>query len=81
MLSKRCISGTKLDEAVEYIKKAGIKLYGINNNPVQCNWTSSPKAYANVYIDDAAYGCPLMLSNEMGARPMVDWSKVSLLNT
>ena len=70
-------SGQELKEAVAYIFDAGIGLYGINTNPTQKKWTDSPKAYANIYIDDAACGCPLMSGIE-GNRPMVDWSKISL---
>lgn len=68
-------SGKTLTEAVEYLKGAGIKLWGINENPDQ-DWTTSPKAYANRYIDDAALGCPLILPSEMyllDSRPYVDW--------
>lgn len=64
-----------LSDAVEWFASNGIPLYGIQRNPSQDTWTSSPKAYANVYIDDAALGCPLMhgLSSE---RPFVDWAVV-----
>ena len=37
-----------LDEAVDYIKDNGIELDGINTNPGQEEWTSSPKAYAQI---------------------------------
>jgi hypothetical protein len=50
-------------------------LYGINRNPEQDAWTSSPKAYGELYIDDAAFGCPLMFPKGF-ARPCVDWKKV-----
>ena len=35
----------------------------------------STKAYGNVYVDDAAFGCPLMHPKGF-ARPCVDWEKV-----
>ncbi len=41
-----------LDEAVDYLKKRGNELYGINTNPTQKSWTNSPKAYGHIYIDD-----------------------------
>ncbi len=63
-----------LDEAVDYLKKRGIELYGINTNPTQKSWTNSPKAYGHIYIDDAAVGCPLQWGNH--PRPFVDWVKV-----
>lgn len=69
-------AGVELDAAVEYLEANGIKLWGINTDPDQTGWTASPKAYAELYIDDAAFGCPLKESSEMGARPFVDWSIV-----
>lgn len=70
-------SGQELFDAVDYLTNAKIELYGINANPTQKEWTASPKVYAQLYIDDAAYGCPLIPGDE-GTRPMVDWSKVSI---
>lgn len=64
-----------LQEAVDYLLSAGVFLHGVNSNPDQSNWSTSPKAYANIYIDDAAAGCPLVL--EDGAkRPYVDWTRI-----
>jgi hypothetical protein len=68
--------GPTLSSAVNYCLSKGIELYGINSNPTQNEWTSSPKAYANIYIDDAAIGCPLRESASYGARPYVDWDIV-----
>lgn len=67
-------SGRALDRAVEWFKKNGIPLYGINANPAQHTWTSSPKAYADILIDDVALGCP-MTENAAGRRH-VDWKRV-----
>jgi hypothetical protein len=64
-------SGDSLDEAVEYVKSKGIKLYGINVNPTQHSWTTSPKAYCHIYVDDAALGVPLKDSTT--GRKCVDW--------
>lgn len=63
-----------LQEAVEYLKDYGIELFGVNKNPTQV-WSSSPKAHAHMYVDDAAVGCPLVHPDD-GARPYVDWSRV-----
>jgi len=63
-----------LTQAVDYLTKGGVSLFGINENP-ETDWSTSPKAYAHIYVDDAALGCPLMPS-PTGGRPMVDWSKV-----
>jgi hypothetical protein len=67
-------SGKQLDEAVNWFSANGIKLYAKQYNPTQRNWTSSNKCYAQLYIDDAALGCPLIYVQE--GRPYVDWTKV-----
>lgn len=69
-------SGKYLTDAVNWFEKHGIKLYGIQTNPTQHTWTSSPKAYAQLYIDDAALGCPLIYNRELSTRPYVDWVEV-----
>lgn len=71
--------GDVLTKAVEFCRERGIEFYGVNTNPDQGSWTSSPKAYAQIYIDDAAAGCPLAESKEMGCRPYVDWEAVGPL--
>ena len=69
-------SDEKLEAAVRWFKERKIKLWGVNCNPEQSEWTSSPKVYADIYIDDAALGCPVRFID--GARHhVVDWSKVS----
>ena len=67
-------SGLHLDSAVHFLKREGIKLYGVNDNPQQAEWTSSRKVYAHLYIDDAALGIPLVIPSL--DRPFVNWSKV-----
>ena len=64
-----------LNQAVTYLKENGIHLYGVNKNPTQVLWTSSPKAYGQIYIDDAAFGCPLIQPDGF-QRPCVDWEIV-----
>ena len=49
---------------------------GVNNNPAQERWSSSPKIYAHLYIDDAALGVPLKLNKKISDRYFVDWEKV-----
>lgn len=71
-------SGQELQDAVDWFKQYNIELYGVNENPTQKEWTSSPKVYADLYIDDAALGCPLT-STWGVARPYVDWGKVRQL--
>lgn len=69
----RC--GNCLNEAVEFLNKNGVELYGVNKNPDQSGWTDSPKVYAHIYIDDAGYGCPLIESTE-SEKKMVDWFRI-----
>jgi hypothetical protein len=64
-----------LTEAVNYLKKNGIELFGINHNPDQDEWTTSPKVYGHFNIDDVNAGCPLIYPQN-GNRPYVDWEKV-----
>ena len=66
-------SGPGLTSAVEWFKANEIPLYGIQTNPGQQSWTSSPKAYAQLYIDDAALGCYLKEDKDLSDRPFVDW--------
>lgn len=65
-----------LTEAVQWFEDNGIPLYGIQKNPTQRFWTSSPKAYGHLYIDDAALGCPLVIGGLDSDRPYVDWARV-----
>jgi len=77
-----------LTDAVDWFKARNIPLWGTQTNPEQKSWTSSPKAYAQLYIDDAALGTPLTkkalrssISTKdsywtIPARPYVDWVKV-----
>lgn len=67
-------SGRQLDDAVKWFTDRNIPLYGVNENPTQKEWTSSPKVYAHLYIDDAAVGVPLITNWE--DRPFVDWPEV-----
>lgn len=63
-----------LTDAVEWFAINEIPLYGIQRNPTQDTWTSSPKAYCNIYIDDAALGAPLIIPKE--GKPYIDWQAV-----
>lgn len=70
--------GTCLQKAVQWFTENDIELYGINQNPTQWSWTDSPKAYAELYIDDAALGIPLIKEDDLD-RPYVDWDKIKML--
>jgi hypothetical protein len=70
-------SGESLQDAVDWFEKNEIPLYGINENPLQKEWTQSPKAYGQIYIDDAALGVPLVKTTD--DRPFVNWEMVRLM--
>lgn len=67
-------SGERLVQARQYLEANGIELYAVNENPTQKFWTMSPKVFCNIYIDDAALGCPLLPM--VGDRARVDWEGV-----
>lgn len=69
-------SGPVLTQAVEFCRHHGIEFVGINESPGQSDWSNSPKAYASLYIDDAAFGCPLKENPRSGGRPYVGWDLV-----
>ena len=64
-----------LQEAVDWFEKNGIELFGVNRTPLQDTWTDSPKPYAQMYIDDAALGCPI-IESDISDYPYVDWEKL-----
>ncbi len=66
---------TALSDALKYMEDNGVELFAVNRNPSQEEWTTSPKVYGNIYIDDAAVGCPLIHPKGF-KRPCVDWSQV-----
>ena len=70
------VTGEFLTDAVNWFKKNNIPLYGIQTNPTQHNWTTSPKSYAKLMIDDSSLGCPLRYDVGMSNRPFVDWEAV-----
>jgi hypothetical protein len=72
-------SKTQLDEAVAWFSENNIPLFGVQTNPTQSAWTSSPKAYGHLYIDDSALGCPLSSNPIYHDKPFVDWVKVEEL--
>ncbi len=79
-----------LADAVNWFKENDVPLWGINENPEQTasGWSNSNKQYAQMYIDDAALGCPLKFDKiEINSkltnvgRPYVDWVKVEEMLT
>ncbi len=69
-------SGPVLTDAVEFCRNRGVEFFAVNENPTQASWTTSPKIYAHVYVDDAAIGCPLRNNPRSGGQPYVDWAVV-----
>lgn len=63
-----------LTEAVDWFRQNNIPLYGVQFNPTQKEWTTSNKCYAQLYIDDAAFGAPLI--RVANSRPYLNWGKV-----
>jgi len=72
-------SGAYLEEALKWCRDNGIELYGINTNPGQHEWTDSPKAYGNLYIDDASLGAPLKFDSNISRNPFIDWEKAEVM--
>jgi len=69
-------SGNFLTEAIKWFIDRNIPLSGINNDPSQSEWTQSPKCYADLYIDDLAFGAPLITPAGFKRR-CIDWNAVN----
>ncbi len=67
--------GNVLAQAVEWCLNRGVHFAAVNEGIGDRRWTTSPKAHAHIFVDDAAFGCPLIPST-VASRPMVDWSIV-----
>ena len=65
-----------LTDAIGWFKDREIPLYGIQTHPTQNTWTTSPKAYGKLIIDDTGIGCPLMT---IRGKKVVDWYGVEKL--
>lgn len=69
-------NGNFLDAAIKWFHDNEIPLHGIQVNPQQLEWTTSPKAYGQLYIDDAALGAPLIYQSHFSDRPYINWEVV-----
>lgn len=69
-------NGNFLDDAINWFKENDIPLFGIQVDPDQESWTKSPKAYGQLYIDDAALGCPLIHDKGISKKPFVNWNAI-----
>lgn len=64
-----------LDAAVRWFSKNSIILHSIQIAPGQSTWSNSPKILADLYIDDRAFGAPLI--KPVGfSSPVIDWKVV-----
>jgi hypothetical protein len=72
----KIFGGDFLQPAVDWFEANNIPLYGIQRNPEQDSWTTSPKVHAHLIIDDTALGCPLKYIPDFHSRPFVDWIAV-----
>lgn len=77
MRSNRHKERKTLTEARNWFFRNKIAVWGVNKNPTQKRWTGSPKAYAHLYIDDAALGIPLVKG--VHKRPYVNWAHVEVM--
>lgn len=73
------INGHFLSEAINWFKENGIHLHAYQTNPDQLSWTTSPKCYAQLYIDDAALGAPVHRDEKLSDRPFIDWNAVEMI--
>ncbi len=65
--------GPELEAAVAWCAGQGVILWGVNQNPDQASWCTSPKAFAHLYVDDLSLGVPLIRPRD--ERPYVDWER------
>lgn len=66
-----------LTDAVKFCRRNGVEFDLVNQNPQR--WTTSPKVYADIYIDDSALGCPCIELDDSGKRRVADWGQIGPL--
>jgi len=65
--------GNGLDDALGWFSDHDIPLHAANYN--KNGWSASPKIYAELYVDDASFGVPLV-QGKADERPWVDWAVI-----
>lgn len=65
-----------LQEAIHWFQANGLELFGVNSNPNQYKFSTSPKVFCDLYIDDRNLGCPLKVDKNISEVPFVDWLAV-----
>ncbi len=68
-------SGTSLKDATDWFAKKNVPLHAVGYDPKQKEWTTSNKCYAQLYIDDIAFGTPLIRPKGF-YNDCVDWHKI-----
>lgn len=63
---------TAIEPALAFCATHGIRIWAVNHNPEQAEWTDSPKAHADLVIDDRTLGCPLVEGGHRGSY--VNWA-------
>jgi hypothetical protein len=69
-------SGAAQKNAEEWFIENNIPLLGSQCVPGQKDWTDSPKAAGDYFIDDRNLGCPTIYNTEMDPKPFVDWDRI-----
>lgn len=70
-------SGKYLEDAVNWCKKKGIELYGVNENPDFLDDDKARKIFFDLVIDDKSIGCPVMAfwdAPRNRIQRVVDWA-------
>jgi hypothetical protein len=65
-----------LADSIKWFEEKNIPLYGIQKNPTQHTWTSSPKAYGQMILDDISLGTPLCSCPVVSDRPFINWIQI-----
>ena len=67
-------AGEHLKPAVKWFEDNDIELWGVNENPEQAGWSKSPKAHCHLFVDELAFGAPLIYPKN--GRPYLNWDIV-----
>ena len=65
-----------LSEAMMFLEDEGINIHKFNHSPAQ--FSTSPKQFAHIYIDDATLGIPTI---DTGEGRVVNWAAIAYLLT
>lgn len=72
-----CRADESLKAAVEWCAVRGLHFDAINEYPEQKEWSNSPKAYADYYIDDKSVGITLKsFKLDDGYQIGIDWKNI-----